>query len=85
MNAQVSAFIEAINADEALKEQVHKATSAQAVIDLAAARGITLTEADVVTSAAEGADISDADLENASGGMTMWSCFCFGTMAGCHF
>lgn len=85
MNEQVTAFLDQVNADEALKEQVHKATSAQAVLDLAAARGFTLTEADIVSAAADGADISDADLENASGGMTMYSCFCFGTLAGCHF
>ena len=77
MNAQVAAFVEAMKADANLEEKVRSATSAQAIIDLAAARGIVLTEADVTLPPADGADISDAELESASGGRTgfcSWNC-----------
>lgn len=77
MNARVAAFVEAMKADATLEEKVRSATSAQAIIDLASARGIVLTEADVTSPPADGADISDADLESASGGGTgfcSWNC-----------
>lgn len=84
MNDQITAFVAAMNEDDEFKTQAHAAASAQEVIALAATRGITLTEADLTAAAADGADLSDADLENASGGtyMGFTRYACFGTM-GC--
>ena len=68
MNEHVQAFFAAVDADDDLKAQVKAATSTAEVIALASDRGITLTEADLVAITLDGTEISDEDLECASGG-----------------
>lgn len=68
MHAHAQAFIAAVDADDDLKAQVKAATTPAEIIAIASDRGITLTEADFASGPADGADISDQDLEAASGG-----------------
>lgn len=84
MNEQATAFIEAVKADEALQAKLKAAVSADEVVALAASLGITLSADDVAEAPVDGADISDEDLEAASGGTMGWTRFlCFGSAGAC--
>lgn len=63
----LAGFTAALAADDTLRDQVQRARSAQAVIDLAAEHGYTLTADDLPSAPVDGV-LSDADLDSVAGG-----------------
>ena len=59
---QLKAFLEKVNADTSLQEQLKAAASPEAAIEIAKAAGFAITAEDIQSS------VSDEELEGAAGG-----------------
>ena len=59
---QLKAFLEKVNADTSLQEQLKAAASPEAAIEIAKAAGFAITAEDIQSS------VSDEELESAAGG-----------------
>ena len=65
---QLSAFLEKVKADTSLQEKVKAAASPEAAIDIAKASGFSITAEDIQSMQSATVELSDEELEGASGG-----------------
>ena len=70
---QLQSFLEAIQVDTTLQEQLSSAADLDAVLKIAWEAGYAITEAEVIEARAnQKLELSDEELEEVSGGKTEW-------------
>ena len=65
---QLKAFLEKVKSDTELQEKLKSVTSAEAAIEVAKDSGFSITLEDIQILQSKASEISDQELENASGG-----------------
>ena len=65
---QLEAFLEKVKTDTSLQEKLKAAASPEAAIDIAKAAGFSITAEDIQSMQSPTAELSDEELEEASGG-----------------
>ena len=65
---QLNAFLEKVKADTTLQEKLKAAGSNEAAIEIAKAAGFSITAEDIQSMQSATAELSDEELEGASGG-----------------
>ena len=66
---QLNAFLEKVKGDTSLQEKLKAAASPEAVIEIAKEAGFSITAEDIQSMQSATAELSDAELEGAAGGM----------------
>ena len=74
---QLAAFIEKVKSDTELQEKLQATTSPDVVVEIASAAGFSITSEDVQSIKTESSELSDSDLEGASGGNVSAALLCF--------
>lgn len=74
---QLAAFIEKVKSDTELQEKLQATTSPDVVVEIASAAGFSITSEDIQSIKTESSELSDGDLEGASGGVQSLAAFCF--------
>ena len=65
---QVNAFLEKVKADTSLQEKLKAATSPEAALQIAKEAGFSITAEDIQSMQSATVELSDEELEGASGG-----------------
>ena len=65
---QLNAFLEKVKADTSLQEKLNGAADSDAVVEIAKEAGFSITAEDIQSMQSATAELSDEDLEVASGG-----------------
>ena len=65
---QLKAFLEKVKADTSLQEKLNEAADADAVVEIAKAAGFAITAEDIQSMQSATVELSDEELEGASGG-----------------
>ena len=65
---QLKAFLEKVKTDTSLQEQLKAATSPEAAIDIAKEAGFSITAEDIQSMQSATVELSEEELEGASGG-----------------
>ena len=72
LEEQLKAFLEKVKADTSLQDQLKAAASPEAAIDIAKAAGFSITAEDIQSMQSATVELSDEELEGASGGASLW-------------
>ena len=67
---QLKAFLEKLKADTSLQEKLNGAADADAVVEIAKEAGFAITAEDIQSMQSPTAELSDEELEEASGGQS---------------
>ena len=67
---QLNAFLEKVKGDTTLQEKLNGAADADAVVEIAKEAGFAITAEDIQSMQSPKADLSDEELEEASGGQS---------------
>ena len=72
---QLKAFLDKVKSDTSLQEKLKAAASPEAIIEIAKEAGFSITAEDIQSMQSEPVELSDEELEGASGGHFI-SLFC---------
>ena len=87
---QLKAFLEKVNSDTELQEKLRTAASPEAGLEIAKEAGFSITSEDIQTMQSATGEVSDKELEEAAGGVTVIVCggivtaIALYSMAVCH-
>ena len=71
---QLKAFLEKVKSDTELQEKLKAAASPEAALEIVKEAGFSITAEDIQSMQSQSGEVSDEELENAAGGMTVIVC-----------
>ena len=79
---QLNAFLEKVKSDNSLQDKLKAAASPEAAVEIAKDAGFAITAEDIQSMQSATVELSDEELEAASGGSPYSHCM-FGSILGC--